>query len=119
MKWPSPNQCLFLDCALKYMVTQVNNLACWETITNCTRVGLVYLSGLHCHTIDSKQVRQVTKVKEQFKVHALPRIYYAYMLLITIHVPETMLILFIYVFLDYLVLVGKHKKTKRTLETKA
>jgi hypothetical protein len=65
-KWRSPNQCLSLDCALNYMVTQVNSLACWETITDCTRVGLVYLSGFHCHIRDSKQVRQVTKVKEQF-----------------------------------------------------
>jgi len=100
-KWPSPNQCLFLGCALNYIVIQVNSLACWETIANCTRAGLVYLSGFHCHIIDSKQVRQVTKVKEQFKVRALPRIYYAYILLITIPVPETMLILFIYLFLDY------------------
>ena len=95
-KWPSPSQCLFLDCALNCMVIQVNSLACWETITNCIRAGLVYLSGFHCHIIDYKQVRQVTQVKEQFKVHALPRIYYAYILMITIPVPETMLILFIY-----------------------
>ena len=115
-KWPSPNERLSLHCALKYMVTQVNSLACWETITNCTRAGLVYLSGFHCHITDSKQVRQVTEVNEKLKVYALPRKYYVFILLITVPVPEIMLILFIYlfiyVFLDYLVLVGKHKKQK-------
>ena len=91
-KWPSPNQCLSLDCVLNYTVTQVNSLACWKTITNCTRAGLVYLSGFHCHITDSKQVRQVTKVKEWVKVYALQRNSYAYILLITIPIPETMLI---------------------------
>jgi hypothetical protein len=95
-KWPSLNQCLSLHCALKHMVTQVNSLACCETITNCTRAGLVYLSGVHCHVTDSKQVRQVTEVKEKFKVYVLPRKYYVSILLITISVPEIMLILFIY-----------------------
>ena len=77
-KWPSPDECLSLDCALNYMVPQVNSLACWETITNCTRAGLVYLSGFHCHIIDSKQVRQVTEVEEQFKVYVFPSKYCAY-----------------------------------------
>jgi hypothetical protein len=63
-------------------------------------------------------VRQVTKFNEQFKVYALQGKYCAYILLITIPVPETMLILFIYLFSDYLVLVGKHKKTRELWKPK-
>ena len=29
-KWLSPNQFLSLDCALNYIVTEVNSLACWD-----------------------------------------------------------------------------------------
>jgi hypothetical protein len=79
-------------------------------LTNCTRAGLEYPSRFHCHITDSKQVRQVKKIKEQFQFDAFSRKFYAYLMLIMIPVWEAILILFIDLFVDYFILVDKPKK---------